>query len=334
MHPVLLQLPLGGRAFEVHAFGVMVALGLALGTVLAVREARLRGVDPLLVRDLSLWGLAACLIGARIADIAANGRAAWDECLDAVDTQSTVGAIDACTRPLRLWEGGLVFYGGVAGGLLMVWWFTRRHGMDLRATLDLVTPSVPLGHVLGRMGCLLAGCCWGKPTAAGFPLGISFPDGSAAFRELSGMGGLAPLATRTPLLHPTQIYEAVGELLLFVVVWLRRGRTRFHGELALTWLAGYSALRFVIELFRGDPSRAFLVEINTPGLNRLLGMDPDMPSLLSTSQAIALLVLAGALALGSLWRRQALAEAADNGSDGDATRATGFPGGPAAAPRG
>ena len=319
MQPVLFHLTLPGRVFDLHAFGVLVALGLALGTVMAIREARLRRVDPQLVRDLCLWGLAACLLGGRLADVLTNGRAAWDDCLDGAAAGGVMGALEACTRPLRPWEGGLVFYGGVVAGLLTVWLFTRRHGMDLPSTLDLVTPSVPAGHVLGRIGCLLAGCCWGKPTPPGSSWGISFPQASVAFHELAQSGALGPGATATPPLHPTQIYEAAGEALLLVLVLVRRNRTRFAGELALTWLMGYSALRLVIELYRGDPSRAWIVELHTPWLERVLGLPAGSGALLSTSQGIALGTLLVSLVLLVRWRRRARTQPANRGSGSPAT---------------
>lgn len=297
MLPVLFHLALFGRVVEIHTFGVLVALGCAAGTVLALREAHARGVEVALVRDLCLWGLAASLLGARLFDLVTGGRTAWDDCLDAASVAGGLPAVQACLRPLLPWEGGLAFYGGVAAGLLTVWRFTARHGMPLGATLDLLTPSLPLGHAFGRLGCLMAGCCWGRP--ASVPWAISFADGSAAFQEMARAAMLPPGALATPALHPTQLYELVAELVLLLVVLSLRRRTRFEGQLALIWLLGYASARLVIEVFRGDPSRGFLLELRWPALAGWLGLSPDAPLLLSTSQAIALGVLAAGLVL---WR--------------------------------
>src|SRR3954471_13749089 len=108
MHPVLLRIPLPGGEFELQAFGVLVAAGCALAIVLALREARRRGDDPDLVRDLCFWTLVAGLVGARLAYVATLGRGPWDDCADAVANEGLRGVLRACTRPLRLWEGGLV----------------------------------------------------------------------------------------------------------------------------------------------------------------------------------------------------------------------------------
>jgi phosphatidylglycerol:prolipoprotein diacylglycerol transferase len=302
MHPILLRIALSGRVLEVHSFGVMVALGCVLGTLLAMREARARGGDPAVIRDLCLWGLALSLLGARLLDVATSGRRGWDDCLDAAATSGVGAALSACTRSLLPWEGGLAFYGGVVTGVATAALFARRHGLPLAATLDLLTPSLPLGHALGRVGCLLAGCCFGQPTS--LPWGIAFFDGSVAYRELQGAGGLGVEAAATPPLHPTQVYEAIGELVLFVLLMRRRRRTRFAGELALLWVCGYAALRFAVELVRGDTSRGFWVALATPALDRLLGLPPSTTTLLSTSQGIAAVLLCGALALLLIgWRR-------------------------------
>ena len=304
MHPILLRLSLSGRVLEVHSFGVMVALGCVLGTLLAMREARARGVDPAVIRDLCLWGLALSLLGARLLDVVTAGRQGWDDCLDAAAAAGAGAALSACTRPLLPWEGGLAFYGGVVTGVGTAALFAHRHGLPLAATLDLLTPSLPLGHALGRVGCLLAGCCFGQPTT--LPWGIAFTDGSIAYRELQTVDGLGADAPATPPLHPTQVYEAAGELLLFALLMRRRRHTRFPGELALLWLCGYAALRFTVELVRGDTARGFWVALHTPTLDRLLGLPPSTTTLLSTSQGIAAVLFFCALALLLLGRRRTL----------------------------
>src|SRR5205823_18082 len=110
----------------------------------------------------------------------------------------------------------------------------------------LLAPSLALGHVFGRIGCFFAGCCFGKPWAAG----VSFPRDSVAFDELLGAGQIAAGAGTTPPLHPTQLYEAAGELgIFFLLLWARR-RQRFAGATALLYAASYAGLRFVVEIFR------------------------------------------------------------------------------------
>ena len=142
MHPILMSIAIGSRLVEIHAFGLMIAMGFLFGTLLAVREAERRGgaigVAPQMVKDLALWGLGASLLGARLADLMAEGRAAWDDCLGGA-TVGLWGTLAACTRPLRPWEGGLVFYGGVIAGLATIAIFARRHAVSFGALADLAS---------------------------------------------------------------------------------------------------------------------------------------------------------------------------------------------------
>jgi phosphatidylglycerol:prolipoprotein diacylglycerol transferase len=107
-------------------------------------------------------------------------------------------------------------------------------------------------------------------------------------------------------LHPTQLYEAFGELLIFFwLLWLGR-RKRFDGQVLLAYLLAYPLLRTVVEVFRGDAGRRYIVEVSTRGLNAALGLPPEAPSFLSVSQLLSLLVAAGALALWLALRRRRL----------------------------
>jgi phosphatidylglycerol:prolipoprotein diacylglycerol transferase len=143
----------------------------------------------------------------------------------------------------------------------------RRYRLSVWATADMYAPGIALGHVVGRLGCLLAGCCYGRPT--GLPWGLTFTDPVAA----SNVG--------TPLgvpLHPTQLYDAGAELLILAVLLIfeRRGRT-FAGRTFWLYVLLYAISRFIVEIYRGDPR----------GL--VFGM--------STSQFVSLLVLPIALVM-------------------------------------
>jgi phosphatidylglycerol:prolipoprotein diacylglycerol transferase len=133
-------------------------------------------------------------------------------------------------------------------------------------------------------------------------LGLSLPDGSLAFQDLVARHALSPIADRTPPLHPTQLYEAAGELAIFALLITLAGRPRPRGALLALYLGLYGALRLGIELFRGDAARRYLVQLSTPSLNRALGLG-DGPALLSTSQAASLVALGCALALALKIRR-------------------------------
>src|SRR5262245_6351783 len=113
-------------------------------------------------------------------------------------------------------------------------------------------PMVALGHGFGRLGCLAAGCCYGKPTD--LPWGIVFPEGSMPHAAHQS-AGLISFGDPALAIHPTQIYESAFEIGIFLVLTLMRSRKRFHGQILLTWLTAYPIARSIIEVFRGDKER-------------------------------------------------------------------------------
>jgi len=146
-------------------------------------------------------------------------------------------------------RGGTTFTGALLGFVLAVGLYGfamrawRPKSLTIPGYLDIYGLVGSLGHGIGRVGCFLAGCCYGAPTES--LLGVTY----------TAQGIMAPRGTPV---HPTQLYEAIGEFALFGVLWWRRKRKRFTGELILLYLAGYGALRFVVEFFRGDPRPEWL----------------------------------------------------------------------------
>jgi phosphatidylglycerol---prolipoprotein diacylglyceryl transferase len=272
VRPVVFTVHAFGRELALHSYGLAIAGGFLVAIGVGVRTARRTGEDPDRVRDLCFWLLVSSLVGARLLFILTNIP-------DYVQLCRVEGD---CLRALRVWEGGLVFYGGFFGALGFAWWYTRRHQMRFWRTADILTPSVALGHFFGRLGCFAAGCCWGKPVA----WGVRFPSTSLVFEDYVARGALPSTAQVTPPLHPVQLYEAAGELVLFFALYLLGRRKRWDGEVLVAYLVGYSVLRFVVERYRGDAVRKFVF------------------AGLSTSQTIAI----GAAALGIAllaWRRRA-----------------------------
>ena len=139
-----------------------------------------------------------------------------------------------------LWEGGMVFYGGHLGALLAGLVYCRVQKLNYWELADLLMPSVMLGLVFGRIGCTLAGCCFGKACGPDFALGITFENPL-------GLG-----VKNTPL-YPTQVISAINGFLIFLILWLYRKRKRFHGELVAICLVLYAITRSLIEILREDP---------------------------------------------------------------------------------
>ena len=310
MKPILMSLHLGGREIGLHTYGILIGCGCAIGIALAFREARRRGLDGGKILDLSFWMLVTGLVGSRLLYVALNAGAFARACGGADDDatpRSLARLLVDCTRPLQVWEGGLVFYGGFVAAGLFTFFFARRQRWSFWTLGDIFAPSLALGHAFGRLGCFSAGCCFGKACAAGARWCARFGADSVAFEELRTVSAVPEGAVATPPLFPTQLYEAAGELAIFAVLMLVRHRQRAQraagatppapGTLLLLYAALYGLLRFAVEMYRGDFARRFLVELHTPRLARLLGLPSGEAVLLSTGQAVSVVVVAGAVAL-------------------------------------
>jgi phosphatidylglycerol---prolipoprotein diacylglyceryl transferase len=244
----------GETSLPLHTYGLMIASAFVVGIWLAQREARRQGLDPERVADLSFWILVAALVGSRVYYIFVN----WNDYFGANAWVFT--RLGRIPRLLAVWEGGLVFYGGFIASALGAAWYLRRHQMPFLPYADTLIPSVAFGHFLGRIGCFAAGCCWGGTCDPALPWGARFPPDSLAYQSFAAREGGARFLDHVHLttlpLHPTQLYESLGELALFalLVLWVRP-RKRFHGQPLATWLMAYAVLRTVVEAFRGDVER-------------------------------------------------------------------------------
>jgi len=224
MHPILFRL----GPITVHTYGVLLALAYLAGMAVVSAEARRLGADRERVMDWMFWGIIGAIIGARLLYVAINGGY----------------YLRHPAEIIAVWNGGLVYYGGVAGGAVasVIYLLPRR--LPAWQYADLVAPAAALGQGIGRWGCLAAGCCYGKPT--GVPWAIHFHD--AASLAPTGVG-----------LHPTQIYDSLAGFTLFAILWAFRRHKRFDGQVMLLYLALYSVARTTVELFRGDGERGLVL---------------------------------------------------------------------------
>jgi phosphatidylglycerol:prolipoprotein diacylglycerol transferase len=254
---------LAGRlSLPLHTYGLLMALAFLLGVLLAQKEARRRGQDPEKVADLAFWILVAALLGSQVLYVLLN--------LEEFSGSQFFGdpPFQAVPRFLLVWKTGLVFYGGFIGALLAAYAYMRAHRMPFLAYADTLIPSVAFGHFLGRVGCFSAGCCWGGLAHGELPWAVHFPPGSSVYEAFAAGGYprsfLTPDGLATAALHPTQLYEALGELaLFFLLAYLIRPRKRFDGQLLASWLVAYAVLRGVVELFRGDLARHAYLGLNS-----------------------------------------------------------------------
>lgn len=273
MHPVLFSTTFFGlfkEPWSLHVYGLLIAAGFLLAMQLAARQAGREGEDPDRLIDLAFYLLLAGLIGSRIVFIFTK--------LD-----------QYIANPLEIvmfWRGGLVFYGGFIGAALYLIYYARRYQLDYFKLVDIMIPYVAMAHAFGRLGCLAAGCCFGKTTE--MPWGIVFPNGSMAQQQQQSQG-LVQLGDTALAVHPTQLYEAGFELCLFWLLLSIRPFKRFHGQLFLVWLSIYPIGRSIIELFRGDKERGIY-------------------GFMSTSQYISAAVVIAAISVYIYLRRQRAGE--------------------------
>lgn len=284
----------------VPAYGVLVATAFVVGILVGMRNAKKVGISFESQLDVAFWIVFGALIGARVLFIVVNVQTYLElppEIVRVFGLEISLPAV------LAFWRGGLVFYGGVIGAATGAIVVAIRRKLPALALADCIAPAVAIAHTIGRLGCFFAGCCYGHPGAGGF--GVAFPPGSLAYMEtVKPVAG--HLASTTPHLHPTQLYDSVGELLLFGLITFMAPRKRYHGQLMLTWVALYAAVRFVVEIFRGDHLRGFVVRIPVAPVARWLALPESQPILLTTSQAVGLLIaVVGGVTLLLLRRRAA-----------------------------
>jgi phosphatidylglycerol---prolipoprotein diacylglyceryl transferase len=240
------------QGIPVYSFGAMLALGAVVTMALTVRRVRRNNtLNPETAIDLALVVFLAGVLGARVLFFL--------EYPDRFGQDSGSKFLDL----LMIWKGGLIFYGGMAGAIVAVVFFTRwrlkgpwvdtldADRPSVFRVLDLCAPATALGQAFGRVGCFLNGCCWGAHTD--LPWGVEFPHGSYAFKQHVDLKWINETAACSLPVHPTQLYEAGYLLLTYLFLeWMYYRRRRFDGRIACLLLIIYPVLRFINEYLRND----------------------------------------------------------------------------------
>jgi phosphatidylglycerol:prolipoprotein diacylglycerol transferase len=216
VHPEFIRL----GPLDIHTYGVLVAIGFVVGLAVAARRARREGIDPERVTDLGVWLIVSGMLGGKLFHIIFF----WNDFIYGWRTEGV--------RSLR---EGFVFYGGFIAASLTAVAYARVKRLSFAKLADIFAPSVALGHAFGRMGCFFNGCCYGKPCS--LPWAVRFPRPHV-------MAGIP--------VHPTEIYEALGNLVIFAGLSALYRHKRFDGQIWWLYVLGYGVLRFIVEFFRGD----------------------------------------------------------------------------------
>jgi phosphatidylglycerol:prolipoprotein diacylglycerol transferase len=229
MHPILIQ----AGPLTIASYGFLFALGVLLGVLLCLRLAKKEGLDLTVFADFIFFVMLLSLLGAKLWLLVSN-----------------LGYYLKYPGEIKyLLTSGGSFYGGLIFGAVFAVWFIRRHRLSYRQLGDIAAPALALGHFFGRLGCFAAGCCWGRE-AVHFPFAVTFSDLKA--QALTGVPLYIPL-------YPTQLMEAALNLGNFLFLMHVYNKRKFSGQAIATYMLSYSLIRFVVEYFRGDPDRGYVI---------------------------------------------------------------------------
>jgi phosphatidylglycerol---prolipoprotein diacylglyceryl transferase len=233
MYRVLFTVPALG--LRLHSFSAALALACLAALAITVWRARREKLDPEAVFDLAVWLMSGGFIGARALYIAAHP-----------------GSVQSFADIFKVWQGGIVFYGCIIGGLIgsvAYWW---RRPFPFLAMADAVAPALAVGCAVGRVGCFLNGCCYGAVSK--LPWAITFPAESPPWVRHVDLGLIPPTMPHSLPVHPAQLYAVLdGVLLLGLLTWYFPRRRR-DGEVMAVLMVTYSVTRFLIEALRADES--------------------------------------------------------------------------------
>lgn len=249
MYPVIFTIPIL-EGLKLHTYGLMVALGFLVGIYWVGRESKRLGMPSEKMMDLAFYIVVAGIVGSRLLYVVVEEPRAFIE------------------HPLdifKVWEGGLVFYGGLMGAVATSAWYMWKHQLNFWKVSDIFIPGVSIGHAIGRLGCFAAGCCYGKEAPHSAWWTVMFP--------IEGEG-LAPGGVP---LYPTQLTESGAEFCIFLILVYFTRKKKFDGQILLMYLILYSMVRIILECFRGDLSRGFVY------------------GELSTSQFVSILIIISAI---------------------------------------
>jgi len=250
MYPKLLEV----GPVTIHTYGLLLAAAFIAAIWITSRNARRQGVNADSIWNMGLVVIFSALVGSKVL-LLFSDYAYYSQNFRELFSLSTLRSTG-------------VYFGGLLLALASALWYVRKKRLQTFVIADLAVPGIALGQAIARLGCLSAGCCYGRPTS--MPWGITFTN-TYAYDNVG-----VPLHTA---LHPTQIYESAGAFCLFVFVMRRLSKKHFTGQILLEYLGFYSLLRLVTEFYRDD-DRGFVLH-----------------GLLSTSQFIAILTILGSAAV-------------------------------------
>lgn len=252
MKPVLFKL----GSININGYGLMIAIGILAGIWLLTYRSKKRGYNDDKIFNMMLIAVFSGILGGKLLFIITE--------IKNISKNSSI---------FKNLSAGFVVYGAIIGGILSVYLYCKKQKWNVLKVFDLVVPSLAIGQAFGRIGCFLAGCCYGKHTDC--PIGVVFHESSYAPNDV--------------LLYPTQIMSSIFDFfMVLILLWYdnRRGKVNNKnkdGRTFALYLIMYSIGRSIIEVFRGDKERGFI-------------------GIFSTSQFISLFVIIVGIAIFNIHR--------------------------------
>lgn len=205
-----------------YMYGLMISIGIISAVLLLMKRSKRAGYNDDHIFDMSIIAIICGVIGAKLFFIIT----------DIPELSKDPSSI------IKDFGNGFVFYGAIFGGIAAAYVYSRHRKWDFLEIFDLAIPSVPLAQAFGRIGCFMAGCCYGKETESFFY--VKFTNSNYAPNGVH--------------LIPTQLVSSLGNFVIFgILLLLDRKQNKRNGQLSAAYLIIYSIARFIIEYFRGDP---------------------------------------------------------------------------------
>jgi phosphatidylglycerol:prolipoprotein diacylglycerol transferase len=261
MHPILVKI----GPVTIHTYGFLLAVGVLSAIGLCLALAKKQGLDTKVLADFIFYTILVGLLGAKLFLLVTE-----------------FGYYSSHPSQIKsLITSAGTFYGGLICGGLFAAWYIRKHKMNFMVLGDIIGPAIALAHFFGRMGCFMAGCCWGRE-AHNCAVAVEFTSKDTSTGVPLGMP-----------LYPTQLVESILNLLNFIILMILYKRKKFNGQVFSIYIFNYSIIRFLVEFFRGDDDRGYVFG----------GMDHPFTSL-SVPQLISIIGIITAIILYRIFKKK------------------------------
>jgi phosphatidylglycerol---prolipoprotein diacylglyceryl transferase len=244
---------------DLHSYGLMIALGVLASFYITLTKSRRFGVDSDLLSSLFIWVIIAAFVGGKLFYFLED-----------------IGKYTANPSLIKkAMGGGFVFYGSLIFAVPTIVWWLRKEKVPVRPFLDILAIVGPVVHSFGRVGCFLAGCCHGKVCDTWVGVTFSHPDSLAAIKNVP--------------LYPTQLFDIAVNMIILATVLVLQNKKKFEGQLFLVYLMMYGVGRSIVEMYRGDETRGFIID-----------------GVVSHSQFIAFFIIVTCAVLWSRWQKDSV----------------------------